>query len=107
MQKSEGSVTAPDGTRLHFEVIGDAAPVVLVPNGTYLIDDLAPLAERRRLVVHDPRNRGKSDAAAVGGMLQDVEDMRAVALQVTTAPVDLIGHSFAGFLAVLYAKAWP
>ena len=51
MQKSEGSVTAADGTRLHFEVIGDAAPVVLVPNGTYLVDDLVPLAERRRLVV--------------------------------------------------------
>ena len=33
--------------------------------------------------------------------------MRAVALQLTAAPVDVIGHSFAGLLAVLYAKAWP
>jgi len=107
MQRYECSVTATDGTCLHCEVIGDAAPVVLVPNGTYLIDDLLPLAERRRLVLSDPRNRGKSDASAGGGILQDVEDMRAVALQLATAPVDVIGHSFAGFIAVLYAKAWP
>jgi pimeloyl-ACP methyl ester carboxylesterase len=107
MQKSEGSVTAADGTRLHFEVIGDAPQVVLVPNGTYLIDDLAPLAEHRRLAFYDPRNRGKSDAAAGGGVLQDVEDMRAVAVQLATSPVDVIAHSFAGLLAVLYAKAWP
>lgn len=107
MQRSEGSVTAADGTRLHFDVIGDAPQVVLVPNGTYLVDDLAPIAERRRLAVYDPRNRGKSEAAAAGGILQDVDDMRAVAMHLTAAPVDVIGHSFAGLLAALYAKAWP
>ena len=107
MQRSEGFLTAADGTRLHLDVLGDAPQVVLAPNGTYLVDDLAPIAERRRLAVYDPRNRGESEAAAGGGILQDVDDMRAVAVHLTAAPVDVIGHSFAGLLAALYAKAWP
>src|SRR3954451_11007617 len=107
MERSETSVTAADGIRLHLEEAGEGERVVLVPNGTYLIDDLAPLVDGRRLVFHDPRNRGKSDATAGGGVLQDIEDMRTVALHVTAAPVDVIGHSFAGWLAVLYAKAFP
>ena len=107
MQRSETRLTAADGTHLNVETLGDAHQVVLVPNGTYLVDDLAPLADRRRLVFHDPRNRGKSDAVAGGGILQDVDDMRTVAQQVTAGPVDVVAHSFAGVLAVLYAKAWP
>ena len=100
-------ITTADGTRLCIDTLGDANPLVLVPNGGYLVDDLAPLAARRRLAFHDPRSRGKSDAVAGGGILQDVDDMRTVALHVTDAPVDVIAHSFAGLIAVLYAKAWP
>src|SRR5436190_7304025 len=105
--QTEDSVATADGTRLHLDVLGDAPHVVLVPNGTYLVEDLAPIAARRQLAVYDPRNRGRSDAVAGGGILQDVEDMRAVAMHLTPAPVDVIGHSFAALLAALYAKAWP
>jgi len=107
MQSDTGFVQAGDGVRLFFQVAGHGSQVVIVPNGTYLIDEFSVLARDRMLVFVDPRNRGRSDSVAGGGILQDVEDLRTVAQQFSTSPVDLIGHSFAGLLTALYARNYP
>ena len=57
-----GFVTTEDGVRLYFEQTGDGRPPALIPNGIYLKADFAPLAEGRRLVFYDGRNRGRSDS---------------------------------------------
>ena len=99
-----GFVTAPDGVRLHYESMGDGARLVVAPNGTYLRDELAPLARNRRVVCFDLRNRGQSDATDRGGILEDVNDTFAVINHFTDGPVDVIGHSFAALLVALVAR---
>ena len=99
-----GFVTAPDGVRLHYESMGEGAGLVVAPNGTYLRDELAPLARSRRVVCFDLRNRGQSDATDTGGILEDVNDTFAVINHFTDGPVDVIGHSFAGLLVALVAR---
>jgi len=93
--------------RLFFQCMGRGEHVVVVPNGAYLSEDLSVLAGTRLLVYFDLRNRGRSDAPGGGGILQDVEDTRAVAKHFSTSQVDLIGHSFAGLLVALYARSHP
>src|SRR4030095_6970712 len=61
MTRSDGYLTTTDGTRLYFERLGTGEPTVVIPNGSYLVDDFSRLAERRTLIVYDPRNRGRSD----------------------------------------------
>lgn len=107
MSTTTGFVTAPDGVRLYYESMGDGSELVVAPNGTYLRDELAPLARSRRVVCFDPRNRGQSDASENGGILEDVNDTWAVVNHFADSPVDLIGHSFAGLLVALVARHQP
>jgi pimeloyl-ACP methyl ester carboxylesterase len=107
MNMDSGFVPTADGVRLYFEAVGAGRRTVIVP-GMHLRDDLAGLVRERRLVFFDPRNRGRSDAvASPAGILQDADDVLAVARHFTKEPVDLIGHSFAGLMVVLCARAWP
>jgi proline iminopeptidase len=105
----DGFFTAADGVRLYWRSIGDG-PVVVIPNGLYFLDDLAPLAERRTLLAYDPRNRGRSDAVeepAALGIEQDVRDLEAVRAALGIERVATIGHSYAGFLVGLHAVRHP
>lgn len=58
--------TAPDGTRIHFEVSGSGPPIVLVGGKTSSIDGawwryIPALAQRLKVVAFDNRGAGKSD----------------------------------------------
>src|SRR3954454_990720 len=107
MEKRDGFITAGDGVRLFYQAIGTGGSVAVVPNGMYLAEDLAALGRDRLVVFFDPRNRGQSDASDRSGILQDVEDTRAVARHFTDEPVNLIGHSFAGLLVAVVARTFP
>ena len=107
MQTTEGFVTAVDGVRLFYQTVGRGPSVVVVPNGTYLAEDIAALGRDRLVVFFDPRNRGRSETSERGGILQDVEDTRTVARHFTHEPVSLVGHSFAGLLVALVARMHP
>jgi proline iminopeptidase len=112
MARREGFVTCGDGVRLFFTTVGDGPEVVVIPNGIYLVDDFARLATGRTLVFFDLRNRGRSDAVVEAGtlrgdILQDAHDMYAMARHFGQEYVDVVGHSFAGLLAVLYAFTYP
>lgn len=101
-----------DGRRLHGEILGDAAPHVIVPNGAVLAGDLAALWQRRGALVYDLRNRGASDAepdagVRARGLAQDVEDLVDVCAQRRLARVDVVAHSYVGAIAVAFAVANP
>jgi pimeloyl-ACP methyl ester carboxylesterase len=109
MHTIDGYIDAEDGVRLFYKAVGSGSNVVIVPNGTYLREDFDALATGRLVVFFDPRNRGRSDATgrgSGGGILQDVKDVHDVATHFSRDPVTIIGHSFAGVLAALYAKSY-
>ena len=57
MQPAEGCVTTADGLRLFYKKLGDGPTTVVVPNGTYMADDFAPLADRRTFFFYDVRHQ--------------------------------------------------
>ncbi len=111
-RREQGHVAATDGARLFFERVGDGEPTLLVLNGFYLFDDFSYLAERRTVIGLDLRNRGRSqalhDAAALArGVQQDADDIEVVRRHLGIEALDLLAHSYAGLIPVLYAKRHP
>ena len=105
-------ITLDDGVRLHCQQLGSGYRIVLIPNGFHLLQELKFLAASATLVFYDVRNRGRSDAVTepaklAGGILQDVQDLDAVRRHFGRDRVDLIGHSYIGRLAALYAMEYP
>lgn len=105
----EGYAVMDDGTRLFYEIVGEGDPVVVVPMAMYLSEALAPLAEGRRIVFYDPRNRGQSDAADLSSVsldrqLLDLEQLRAA---LGIEKMALIGWSGLGMEMAAYTIRYP
>jgi len=111
VETSEGFVTTGVGPRLYFRSVGSdvGERTLVVPNGWYLLDALAPLAAGgRRIVGYDPRHRGKSDAVEdpaelARGIHADVDDIERVRQHFGLERFDLLGHSYVGLMVALYA----
>jgi pimeloyl-ACP methyl ester carboxylesterase len=63
------------------------------------------------LIVYDPRNRGCSDAVDGArrsrGIEHDVDDLDAVRRHFGLTEIELLAHSYMGFMVVLYAIQHP
>src|SRR5207244_3018603 len=107
MPTNEGYVTVEDRVRLFYETAGDVEETLVVLNGCFLFNDFKYLAEGRTLIGLDLRNRGRSDyvsdASKLSGVQQDVEDIEAVRRHFQVDRMDLIAHSYAGLIPILYA----
>lgn len=106
-----GMITLSDGVRLYYEKIGTGARTVLVPNGFCFAEDFRFLADDATVIFYDVRNRGRSDSIVdpsklARGIEQDVGDLDAVRRHFGAAQVDVIGHSYIGFMAALYAMKY-
>jgi proline iminopeptidase len=111
MTMSEGYVTADDGLRLFYKKVGEG-PLALMLNGVPLADDFMPLADSRSIVFFDNRNRGLSEAVRdrsqiERGVHHDVDDLDAIRRHFGASQVDVIGHSYAGVTAALFAMKYP
>ena len=111
MLPSEGYLTTEDGVRLFYQTSGSGPKAVVIPNGIYLFDDFKRLANGRTLIFYDLRNRGRSDQVSdgsklKGGVHHDVDDLEAVRRHFGISKVDLIGHSYMGFIVILYAMEY-
>jgi proline iminopeptidase len=106
-------VTATTPVPLYWAEYGDpAAPPILLLHGgpgashDYLLPQMLELARAHRLVMYDQRGGGQSrhddDRAAVGWRDQ-AADVECVALELGVAPLHLVGYSWGGLLAMLYA----
>ena len=112
MLPTEDYVTTADGVRLFVHKLGSGPQTVVIPNGFYLFDDFKHLAEGRSLVFLDLRNRGRSDAVSDSGKLKrgihhNVDDLEAVRQHLGIAQMNLLGHSYAGLVVILYAMTYP
>jgi proline iminopeptidase len=98
---------------LYWVEYGDpAAPPILLLHGgpgashDYLLPQMLVLAEEHRLVTYDQRGGGRSrhdDDRAVIGWRDQVEDVARVAAELRVSPLTIVGYSWGGLLAMLYA----
>ncbi|MFF8378113.1 alpha/beta fold hydrolase [Streptomyces sp. NPDC015661] len=106
--------TSFDGTELSYRVQGEGEPLVCLAGGPMrhaaYLGDLGGLAAHRALVLLDARGTGASAEPADPGTYRcdrQVGDVEALRAHLGLERIDLLGHSAAGNLAVLYAAAHP
>jgi len=109
------SVQGPDVT-LHYVSVGRGQPVVMVHGG---LEDyrawtaqLAPLASSHyRAVAYSRRynfpNRNETRAAPSYSAQVDADDLAMLIEQLHLGPVHLVGHSYGGLAALLFATEHP
>lgn len=107
----DGRVTADDGLRLYFQQAGNGPRLLLVPNGVPFLDRLTGAAATHTIVAFDPRNRGRSEIVAGPPsdrpLDDEVDDIDAVRRYFGAQSIDLLGHSYEGLVAILYALGHP
>ena len=98
---------------LYWVEYGDpgAPPLLLLHGGPaashdYLLPQMLALAEGHRLVTYDQRGGGRSrhdDDRAVITWRDQVDDVGRVATALSVSPLTIVGYSWGGLLAMLYA----
>jgi len=106
------TITTPDGVGLFTHEIGppDAPAVVVLHGGPaahhdYLLPGFARLADAFRVILYDQRGGGRSriEPRADLSLAAHLADLGAVLDAFGLARADLVGYSFGGFLAMLFA----
>lgn len=123
-QKSEsGQLFEGQGVTLYYEVRGAKAgtPLFVINGGpgvdhTYMHSTLHPtsaldeLAQKRPVIFYDQRGVGQSPALKPGQsctIADQVADLEALRAHLGHERVDILGHSFGGYLAMAYAARYP
>ena len=117
-----GKTFQAGGVTLYYEVLGAAAaskvPLVVANGGpgfdhTYLhvSNAWAELAKDRPVVLYDQRGTGRSTAAAGGdgtaGLAEQIADLEALRQHLGAEKIDLLGHSWGGYLVMAYSARHP
>jgi proline iminopeptidase len=120
----KGATFQAPGATLYVEVLGAGQGVpLLVVNGGPGFDHTyehvtvpgttsawETLAKKRRVVFYDQRGNGRSGAVKPGqpcGLAEQIEDLEAVRSHLGADKIDLLGHSWGGFLVMAYAARHP
>jgi proline iminopeptidase len=111
----EGYVFGAEGVRLFYRLEGGGTDTLVVLHGgpglnlEGLRPDLAPLARRHTVIYFDQRGSGHSEMPDTLRLTADliVKDLEAVRRAFRMDRMTLLGHSWGGGLAVLYAAEYP
>jgi len=107
------------GVTLAYEIRGTAPgrPLVVVNGGpgfdhAYLVvgDAWDRLATSRRVVMYDQRGTGASSRIKEGqacGLAEQIADLEALRAHLGLETMDLLGHSWGGYLVMAYAARHP
>ena len=116
---AKASVIKAPSAQLYVEERGQGAgtPLLVVNGGpgfdhNYLHVSQAwdVLAKKRRVIFYDQRGNGRSPALANGQsclLADQIEDLEAVRAYSGADKVDLLGHSWGGYLVMAYAARHP
>jgi len=114
-----GATFTTQGTTIWYEVRGAAAgrPLVMVNGGpgfdhTYVLCSNAwdTIAQSRRVVFYDQRGNGRSGALRKGQsctLADQIADLDALRTRLGVDRIDLLGHSWGGYLVMAYAARHP
>lgn len=107
------------GVSLWYEVRGNAPgrPMIMVNGGpgfdhTYVLcsDAWDQIAKSRRVVFYDQRGTGRSSALKPGQsctLADQVADLEALRAKLGAPQIDLLGHSWGGYLVMAYSARYP
>lgn len=102
------------GRRLHARIYGEGAPAVVLLSGsrapqTYWDPIVPAIAERTSVVTYDRAGTGKSEMGRLGcDGIQSMKDLKALLESARVpGPWLIVGHSFGGRLARLFAFLFP
>jgi proline iminopeptidase len=114
LHTDQRAVTVADGITVAVREAGTGRPVIALHGGPgfrdYLHPDLEPLTSSFRLISYDQRGSGHSTVVTDPTLLTAeafVADLDRVRESLGVARVTLLGHSWGGGLAALYAIARP
>lgn len=104
--------TTVNGVRLHYDLVGDGPPLVLVHgswgDGTGWDLTLPDLAQRFRVLTYDRRGHSRSERPLTQGSAdEDVEDLAALIVHLDLAPAHVAGSSSGAALALRLAARYP
>jgi proline iminopeptidase len=110
---TEATVTV-NGVQLYTRTVGDGPDVVVLHGGPgahhdYLLPQFDALATGRRLRYYDQRGGGRSPVArdVPVGWREQVDDLDALITHWGAEPATVLGYSWGGLLALLYAATNP
>src|SRR5262245_39317261 len=107
------------GVTIWYEVRGSGAgtPLVVANGGpgfdhSYMLcgDVWDRLAKQRKVVFYDQRGNGRSSELKDGqpcGLAEQIDDLEALCAHLGFAKIDLLGHSWGGYLVMAYAARHP
>ncbi len=101
-----------DGTVLHYDVVGNGTPVLLLSGGPgFSPDYLRPIADKLagkyKFILLHQRGTGKSTDATAMQLPKLVADVDALRKELGIEKLILAGHSFGGILSMMYAREHP
>jgi proline iminopeptidase len=101
----ETTIKTADGVDLYCRTLGEGEQTLVVPLATYHADRFDPLARDRRLVLYDPRGRGRSGAVDPSrvSLEYQLRDLEAVREGVGAEKIALLGWSSLGMELFVYA----
>lgn len=102
----EGFIPSRPGIQLYFREMGSGPDAVVVPNASWLSSSFEPLAADCRVILYDPRSRGRSSAVTDPRQLaieHDVEDLERVRQYFGLPRMALVGSSYHAAITALYA----
>jgi pimeloyl-ACP methyl ester carboxylesterase len=113
MSAHAGELRNVRNARLYVQTYGDGAPVLFLHGGLHHFDDTfgaqrESFAADRRVIGVDQRGHGHSpDIDAPFSYREMAEDIAALIGDLGVAPVDVVGHSDGGNVALLLAAKHP
>jgi len=116
-REENGKTFEAPGATIYYEAIGTGEPIVVVNGGpgfdhTYMHLAAAwdTLAKNHEVVFYDQRGNGRSvgDHKSQTQTLKDqIDDLEALRAHLGVERVDLLGHSWGGYLVMAYAAVHP
>lgn len=116
--QEQGFATSTDGTNIHYTVIGEGKPLLLINGGPgYSSHHFVTIGKQisdstqHRVILFDQRGTGKSELETIDSttvnMKLMVKDIEVIRNQLGIDNWDVMGHSFGGILAMFYAADHP
>ena len=107
----DGYIPISDGHSLYYEKVGDGSKVILISSGMYYSPIFKKLASpERTLIIYDQRARGKSSSindSTQLGWKKEVDDIESIRKHFDFKTINIIGWSYSGAIATLYARKFP
>jgi len=110
-----GDFVTVNSIKLWYETEGKGEPLLLIAGGpglshSYFHPFFSALADSYQLIYLDAYGSGRSDRAKPSvpySMESDVENIEALRIALKLGKINVLGHSYGGFVAQLYAFKYP